>query len=182
MGAVLVRRAQPADLDRLAAMCHELSPETSKEEHSRELAPILQGRPPGTLPPVIFVAGTDVEGLAGFIEVGLCSHADGCDPATRVGYVEGWYVDARHRGHRIGAPLLAAAQDWTRGHGCVEWLRTPGSTTSCRSRFTKLSGSRWWTAVSITGRGFENRAAVYFTGAMRMGRFLEHVVGTVQAA
>ena len=101
-------------------MCHELSPETSKEEHSRELAPILQGRPPGTLPPVIFVAGTDVEGLAGFIEVGLCSHADGCDPATRVGYVEGWYVDARHRGHRIGAPLLAAAQDWTRGHGCVE--------------------------------------------------------------
>ncbi|HTS27863.1 MAG TPA: GNAT family N-acetyltransferase [Bryobacteraceae bacterium] len=120
MGAVLVRRAQPADLDRLAAMCHELSPETSKEEHSRELAPILQGRPPGARPLVIFVAGTDVEGLAGFIEVGLRSHADGCDAATPVGYVEGWYVDARHRGHRIGAPLLAAAQDWTRGHGCVE--------------------------------------------------------------
>jgi len=38
------------------------------------------------------------QSLVGFLEVGLRSHADGCDPAQPVGYVEGWFVAPDHRG------------------------------------------------------------------------------------
>ena len=74
----------------------------------------------GTLPAAVFIAEMPDGTLAGFIEVGLRSHADGCDPKYPVGFVEGWFVVENHRGHGIGAQLLAAAEDWARGQGCRE--------------------------------------------------------------
>jgi aminoglycoside 6'-N-acetyltransferase I len=56
----------------------------------------------------------------GFAEVDLRSHADGCDPARPVGYLEGWYVAAEARRSGVGRRLLSAAEDWARSHGCVE--------------------------------------------------------------
>jgi aminoglycoside 6'-N-acetyltransferase I len=94
--------------------------ESSIEEHRRELAPILAGKPTGAMPLVILVAVADNGMLAGFVEAGLRSHADGCDTATPVGFVEGWYVSAGHRRRGVGAKLMTAAQDWARGMGCVE--------------------------------------------------------------
>jgi aminoglycoside 6'-N-acetyltransferase I len=90
------------------------------EEHSRELEAILSGNPPGTLPLVVFVAEANDKSLLGFLEVGLRSHADSCDPAQPVGYVEGWYVTDAHRKLGIGKQLLAAAEDWARRQGCTE--------------------------------------------------------------
>ncbi len=58
--------------------------------------------------------------LAGFLEVGLRSHADGCDPRQPVGFVEGWFVKESLRRRGVGAQLLAAAEDWARSQGCVE--------------------------------------------------------------
>ena len=58
--------------------------------------------------------------LAGFVEVDLRSHADGCNPARPVGYIEGWYVAEDHRHRGMGRKLLAAAEDWARRQGCVE--------------------------------------------------------------
>jgi aminoglycoside 6'-N-acetyltransferase I len=118
--AIRIRLAQPADRAPLADLFHALWPEGPVEEHSRELEAILSGNPPGTLPLVVFVAEANDQSLLGFLEVGLRSHADHCNPAHPVGYVEGWYVTDAHRKLGIGKQLLAAAEDWARRQGCTE--------------------------------------------------------------
>jgi|SRR5215472_9490510 len=115
-----IRLAQPSDCAALARLRETLWPESSAEEHSRELVAILGGDSLATLPLVIFVAEMRDRSLVGFVEVGLRSHADGCSPAHPVGYIEGWYVAEHHRQRGIGAKLLAAAEDWARSQGCSE--------------------------------------------------------------
>lgn len=115
-----VRLAQPRDLRALAQLLAALWPESPVEEHARELELILAGKAPGTLPLVIFVAEDQDGALIGFLECGLRSHADSCNPSHAVGYVEGWYVAEEHRRRGIGKSLLAAAEEWARSLGCVE--------------------------------------------------------------
>src|ERR1700735_3354131 len=86
-----IRLGVPSDCERISALMAALWPESSAKEHSLEALPILDGTPPGTLPVVIFVAEDDGE-IVGFIEVGLRSHADGCDTRQPVGFLEGWFV------------------------------------------------------------------------------------------
>jgi aminoglycoside 6'-N-acetyltransferase I len=117
---IRIRRAQPSDRDSLSDLRHALWPESSAEEHGLELEAILAGNAPGTLPQVIFVAEPQDQSLLGFLEAELRSHADHCDPARPVGYVEGWYVAEAQRRHGIGKQLLEAAEAWARGQGCVE--------------------------------------------------------------
>ena len=71
------------------------------------------------MPLVIFVAEAS-ERPIGFLEVDLRSHVDGCNPAKPVGYLEGWYVAEEYRRQGIGKKLVVAAEEWARGHGCVE--------------------------------------------------------------
>lgn len=115
-----VRLAQTSDYDQLLSFRKALWPKSSVEEHARELTAILEGKARLTMPLIILVAEASDQALAGFLEVDLRSHADGCDPAHPVGYVEGWYVAENHRHHGIGRQLLAAAEDWARSQGCVE--------------------------------------------------------------
>ena len=115
-----VRLAQPSDRAALARLREALWPESSAEEHACELASILAGNAPGLLPLVILVAEASDGSLAGFLELGLRSHAEGCDPSHAVGYVEGWYVAGDHRQRGIGKKLLAAAEDWARRQGWPE--------------------------------------------------------------
>ena len=117
--AVQVRIAALADCDALATMRAALWPEGSLEEHAAELREILAGTPPSTLPLVVWVAEVAGE-IGGFVEVGLRSHADGCDPREAVGFIEGWYVVPAHRGSGIGRGLIAAAEAWCREQGCKE--------------------------------------------------------------
>jgi aminoglycoside 6'-N-acetyltransferase I len=125
MSTIHIRLANLSDRSTLAALFHALWPEGLVEEHSRELEAILSGNPPGTLPLVV-VAEANVssavqdKSLLGFLEVGLRSHADHCDPARPVGYIEGWYVTDAHRNRGVGKQLLAAAEDWARNNGCTE--------------------------------------------------------------
>jgi aminoglycoside 6'-N-acetyltransferase I len=72
------------------------------------------------LPLVILVAEDKDGSLVGFLECGLRSHAESCNPSRPVGYVEGWYVAEGHRRRGIGKSLLAAAEEWARSQGCVE--------------------------------------------------------------
>ena len=116
---ISVRAAQPADRQRLAVLRAALWPESSEEEHAKELANILENKKFGTMPLVELVAESDAR-LVGFVKAGLRSHADGCDVSRAVGYVEGWYVVESHRKLGIGRKLLAAAEDWARQQGCVE--------------------------------------------------------------
>jgi aminoglycoside 6'-N-acetyltransferase I len=117
---MLVRFAQPSDLGQLARLREALWPESSAEEHGEELRLILAGKFPGVMPLVILVAQVGDGVLAGFLEVGLRSSADGCNESRPVGYVEGWYVEENWRRKGVGAKLLRAAEEWARGQGCLE--------------------------------------------------------------
>jgi aminoglycoside 6'-N-acetyltransferase I len=120
MSHVFVRLAQLSDRDQLARMREALWPNASAEEHAGELTEILEGKAVTTLPLIILVAEANDRTLAGFLEIDLRSHADGCNPSRPVGYVEGWYVAENHRHRGIGKKLLVTAEDWARSQGCVE--------------------------------------------------------------
>jgi aminoglycoside 6'-N-acetyltransferase I len=115
----VVRRAVPEDLDALARLRTALWPDGTLAEHASDAALVLAGQAPSTMPLVDMVA--EVDGVTvGFIEVGLRSHADGCDTARPVGFVEGWYVDPEHRGAAVGRALMRAAEEWAIAEGCYE--------------------------------------------------------------
>ena len=115
-----IRMAQYSDLDPLVAMRLLLWPGSSYEEESQQAQTLLSTGMSGTLPPAILVAQDGDGSLVGFLEVGLRSHADGCDTAHAVGFVEGWFVDAAHRGRGVGRDLMRAAEYWARAQGCAE--------------------------------------------------------------
>jgi aminoglycoside 6'-N-acetyltransferase I len=117
-----VRLARPSDLDKLARQFEALWPQSSAEEHAQELRLLLGGKADSvlTLPIAIFVAEATDGRLAGFVEVDLRSHADGCNPSQPVGYIEGWYVAENHRQRGVGRNLLARAEEWARSHRCIE--------------------------------------------------------------
>ena len=117
---ICVRVARPADCELLARLRAALWPDSSAQEHAQELLSILDGKAPGQLPLIELVAEDRSRELVGFAEVGLRSHADGCDAAHAVGYLEGWYVIESHRKRGIGGQLLHAAEEWARKQGCVE--------------------------------------------------------------
>jgi aminoglycoside 6'-N-acetyltransferase I len=117
---LVIRKAELRDCAELASMCHCLWPDSEAQEHALEVAPILAGKVPGNLPLVFFVAEHSDGHIQGFIEVGLRSHADGCDPSRPVGFVEGWYVAPGYRHKKVGAQLLAKAEEWARNEGCRE--------------------------------------------------------------
>ena len=57
--------------------------------------------------------------LAGFVEIGSRSYAEGCE-STPVAYLEGWFVDPDSRRSGVGRQLLEAAEDWARANGFKE--------------------------------------------------------------
>jgi aminoglycoside 6'-N-acetyltransferase I len=114
-----VRLGGAADTDVVARMFFELWPEGPLAEHREDAASILAGAPPSTMPLVVLVAEKSGR-VVGFIEVGLRSHADGCDTRQPVGFVEGWYVEPAHRGTGVGRALMSKAEDWARAQGCRE--------------------------------------------------------------
>jgi aminoglycoside 6'-N-acetyltransferase I len=120
MDRLAVRRAEPRDLAELAAMRHALWPDATAEKHAHDVAPVLAGKSPSTLPVIVLVAEAPDKRIVGFIEAALRSHADGCDPSHPVGFVEGWFVEPEHRGQGVGARLLREAEAWARDLGCRE--------------------------------------------------------------
>lgn len=120
MTILKVRQAQHSDRNELAAMRALLWPDTSLEEQLKELDDTLDKQVSGTLPVVLLVSEDENGALVGFLEVGLRSHADGCDPARPVGFVEGWFVHEGFRNQGIGRELMRSAEEWARTQGCVE--------------------------------------------------------------
>ncbi|HEX4310917.1 MAG TPA: GNAT family N-acetyltransferase [Acidobacteriaceae bacterium] len=117
---MLIRPAHPADLEPLADLLYALWPESPREEHHRELAGKLAGRNTSTLPAIYFVAESAGHRIIGFLEAGLRSHADCCDTAHAVGYIEGWFVEESYRRQGVGHKLVTAAEEWARSLGCRE--------------------------------------------------------------
>jgi len=125
---VPVRLARDSDRIPVAQMRALLWPDGSFEEHLKE----FDQRASYPFPLVNLVAEDAGGELTGFLEVDLRSHADGCDPARPVGFVEGWFVHERWRGRGVGGELMRAAEDGARSQGCTEmasdtWIDREGS-------------------------------------------------------
>ena len=120
MQHLLIRRAELEDVSEVAEMCRDLWPDASVAEHAQDLALLVAGNVRGALPAVVLLAQEPEGGIVGFIEVGLRSHADGCNPSHPVGFIEGWYVAPTYRRRKVGARLVAAAEEWARNQGCTE--------------------------------------------------------------
>lgn len=115
-----IREAQAGDEPELAALMAALWPDNSVREHQSDAEALIRTRMSGTLPGTFFVAaGLDGE-LVGFVQVGLRSHADGCETDRPVGFIEGWFVEEDLQGKGIGRQLMDAAERWSRGMACRE--------------------------------------------------------------
>lgn len=120
MPAITIRPAGPADALALGQMRAALWPDGTIDHHTREITALLEGRTRLTMPWTHFIAVDEAGAAIGFVEVDLRSHANGCDPAQPVGFIEGWYVVDAHRGRGVGRQLVAAAEGWAREQGCRE--------------------------------------------------------------
>jgi aminoglycoside 6'-N-acetyltransferase I len=88
------------------------------ESHRPEIDRYFEGESTNPLA-VFIVEGAEVGvGPAGFAEVSIRPYAEGCR-TSRVGYLEGWYVNAKCRRTGLGRELVAAA--WAREQGCAEF-------------------------------------------------------------
>jgi aminoglycoside 6'-N-acetyltransferase I len=127
-----IRAATPTDARAIADLMFALWPIGSPAEHQGECEAMLAGEPLSTMPLVLFVAEDATGAAIGFVEVGLRSHADGCDPKQPVGFIEGWYVSPEQQGGGVGRALMQTAEAWARDQGCTElasdtWLDNTGS-------------------------------------------------------
>jgi len=120
MAVLKVREAQAGDEAELATMMASLWPDGSVREHQGEAEELIRTRMSGSLPATFFVANQGCDKLAGFVQVGLRSHADGCETAAPVGFIEGWFVAEDFRGTGIGRKLMEAAEEWARERQCRE--------------------------------------------------------------
>jgi aminoglycoside 6'-N-acetyltransferase I len=116
----MVRLGQRSDKEQLARMRSMLWADVSFEEHLKEIDDVINRGLSGTLPMAILVAQGEKGVLIGFLEVGMRSHADGCNPARPAGFVEGWFVQEPFRKRGIGKELMNAAEEWARTQGCLE--------------------------------------------------------------
>ena len=119
VSVLTIRPAVQRDKRALVRMLVALWPDGTTRDHGRQVQSVLDGTPRSTLPLTFLVAERNGV-LVAFVEVGLRSHANGCDPVRPVGFIEGWYVQPRLRRQGIGRWLFVAAEDWCREYGCRE--------------------------------------------------------------
>ena len=67
----------------------------------------------------VLVAARESGKLAGFVEIGSRTYAEGCETSP-VAFIEGWYVDPDVRRTGLGRRLIEAAENWAVEHGYAE--------------------------------------------------------------
>lgn len=117
-----IRPVTRADRDEWLRMRSTLYPDSTPDEIDEwldraELDRSEQGTP--RVGVAVLVADRGDGKLAGFVEIGLRSHAEGCE-SSPVAFLESWYVDADVRGQHVGAALVRAVEDWARSRGFTE--------------------------------------------------------------
>ena len=112
---IKIRRLESSDRGAWLDLRHALwahHTRSSLETEAGEIAETPEKTP-------VFIAIEPGGEAVGFLEASIRSEAPGC-ATGRIGFIEGWYVDAAHRGHGIGRRLVQAAEDWAREQGCTE--------------------------------------------------------------
>jgi aminoglycoside 6'-N-acetyltransferase I len=88
----------------------------SPDDHEREIAAFFAKSSPDLATFVIDSGGTR---LGGFLEARVRHYAAGCS-GSRIGYIEGWYVEPALRRQGLGGQLVQAAETWARELGLSE--------------------------------------------------------------
>ena len=115
-----VRPAQPSDSDEWLRLRLALWPDAERSQLAGEIAAFLEGTPePLDDLYAAFVCARPDGRLCGLIEVSIRQSAPGC-ATDRIGFLEGWYVDAEQRGQGVGRALVQAAEAWALAQGCSE--------------------------------------------------------------
>jgi len=113
---MLGRDAKDVDMPALLRMRTELWPD-SAEEHTKALQDHFNGLP--TFIDKIVVCENEEAELIGFAELRIRNYAEGSENLA-VPYLEGWFVDASHRGKAVGGLLISCAEQWARSQGYDE--------------------------------------------------------------
>jgi aminoglycoside 6'-N-acetyltransferase I len=112
MRVIILKRDQIPGWQNLRS---QLWPHLAPEEHRREIIDILSD---AEFNAVFAAVGRDKK-LHGFVEASIRMSAEGCR-TNPVGYLEGWFVEPRHRGKGVGKALLKRAEAWALSRGCRE--------------------------------------------------------------
>src|SRR5687768_1585038 len=110
-----IRELEPSDLQELFRLRSLLWDQVPAGDHQKEVLDILGHSDTEQ----IFVAESDNGNLAGFLEVSIRPFVEDCE-TENVGYLEGWFVDEKHRRQGIGRDLVRTAEIWAKAKGCTE--------------------------------------------------------------
>ena len=108
-----IRAVRPSDRDAWLRMRLALWPDSAPQEVDDFFSGIAHE-------PLAVLVAEEQGDLAGFVELSIRNVAEGCT-TNRVGYLEGWYVEAFLRRRGIGRALVAAAEEWARAQNCMEF-------------------------------------------------------------
>lgn len=111
-----IQQRLPSNDPEWLRMRRALWPNLSTSAHRQEMAAWL-ARSDAVVLVAVRSGGTK---LAGFVEAGGRSLADGCKTSP-VAYLEGWYVDEDVRRRGVGTALVRAAEAWAREQGFHEF-------------------------------------------------------------
>jgi len=111
---VEIRRYKLTDWNEWLRMNRALFPNLNPESDVAEMLATL-----ARSDAAVFVIDRGDGRLAGYVEVGERSIADGCE-SSPVGYIEAWYVDPDVRRSGYGRSLLDAAERWALERGRSE--------------------------------------------------------------
>lgn len=129
-----------------ACLRAELWPETSSEEHSREIAVFLNASSAA----VAFLALGFGDSVVGFAEATLRQeYVNGCD-TSRVAFLEGIYVRPVVRRSGVARALINAVESWAREQGMAELASDA------------IIGNDASLAVHVTSGFEETECVVYF--------------------
>ena len=143
MTTIEIRPLGENDRTMWAEMRHALWPEASVDDHAGDLARILAG-----LDYWGFVARRAGEAI-GFAEIAIRKYANGCE-SQPVPFLEGIWVDPRHRRRGVGRRLLAHVESFVAARGFCEI----GSDARLDNRASHAAHAAWGFA--------ETERVVYF--------------------
>jgi hypothetical protein len=147
MEQIVVRQAGLGDLSEVAEMCHCLWPDADAAEHEQDLTPLLGGQSLGAFPAIVLLAQDTKGRIVGFIEVGLRSHADGCNPSRPVALLRDGTLRLPTGAEKSARDSLAQLKLGLEIKVARRWLPTRGWKHSTLNVLTKRSGLRLWTVV-----------------------------------
>jgi aminoglycoside 6'-N-acetyltransferase I len=115
---ITIRPVSPGDAASWLRLRRALWPGGTEAEHHGEIDRFFAGD--AREPKAVLVAEDVAAGLIGVAELSIRPYAEGCH-SDRVAYLEGWFTVPKARGRGVGRALLAAAEEWGRSEGCVEF-------------------------------------------------------------